>query len=554
MFRLFSLALIASLSLGLGFIPSADPKPIPKTSDAVPSTAITLDGDEAADYMAEVKIKNVPPLSTVLWDVTPESAKTRVIRSEKSLLFAGEPGTYEVRVRVVQPPDKDGNDVVTDLRKSVVITKRMTPGPVPVPPGPTPGPGPPVNGKFSYFVVVEDTLKAQQWRGDILGSPLVHSAYNILQAAAPNSTDPVHRLIDIQMEASTPEIARFQKLAAGHPLPWMFFLDANHKVIDEAGIAAPLDVQAFAIAITNPAPHQRAMGNIAPPEDKLKYAWTAFGDAANVPLIDRSKWKDVDLGVFLPPMKDQDGVGACNAFTTIECTMSARKMAGLKPVNLSPGYLYGNINGGSDNGSLLEDALAWMTENGTCETTLVGDLNWKLGRQKPAAAVTNAKQYRILESYLCPNFDALASALQQGFFINEGLLWYDNFTPDRDGWLPSAGRGKAGGHSLTGYGLAHRTLSNGTVQWGIRTRNHWGTQWGVGGNCIIPESLFGKAIGGFWAVRAVSSTTTDFSSAQKPLQLNKDWQQGTALKFDLAQGLTGRNMTYHVPDAFSLKP
>lgn len=541
-FTMFSLLL--SLASAIAGVPSDSPPPvkplpaplvvpIPKTAPVDPKE-ITLEGDEASDYLGEVRVRNVPQGSTVIWDVTPEgNAKTRIIRTEKAVVFAGPPGTYSVRVRIVQPPDAAGNDNVTDLTKSVILTQRVLP---PVPPSPGPGPLPvPVppspTSKFSYFVVVEDTLKAQQWRGDILGSPLVHTAYNVLQGSSP---DPVHRLIDISMEAATPEVAHFQALAKGHPLPWMFFLDASHKVIDEAGVSAPLDAVSFALAITNTAPHKRAMGNIPPPEDKLKYAWSNFGDTTNVPLIDRTKWKDVDLGVFLPPMMDQDGVGACNAFTAIECTMSSRKMAGLRFVHLSPGYLYGNINGGSDNGSMLEDALAWMTENGSCESSIVPDLNWKLGRTKPAAAVTNAKQYRILESYLCPNFDALASAIQQGFFINEGLLWYDNFTPDRDGWLPASGRGKSGGHSLTGYGLAHRTLANGSVQWGIRTRNHWGTQWGIGGNCIIPESLFGKAIGGYWAVRAVSSTPTDFSASKLV------FPKGSS--FDLAIGLRDKSM------------
>lgn len=553
--RLFGPPLLPALLLALAFsvgsipmVPAGEPAPppVPKAKadpkgDSPLPTAIVLEGEEAADYLAEVKVRNVPLGSTVLWDVTPEGqAKIRIIKTEKSLLFAGPPGSYDVRVRIVQPPDKDGNDNVTDLRKTVLLTQKVVP---PVPPGPGPGPLPPPvptpTGKFSYFVVVEDTLKAQQWRGELLGSPLVHAAYNILQGS---KTDPVHRLIDIQMEATTPEIEKFQKLAVGKELPWMFFLDENHKVIDDK--KAPLDAQAFAIAITNPVPHQRAMGNIPPPENKLKFAWQEVG-TPNVPMIDRDKWKEADLSVFLPAVKDQDGVGACNAFATITCVEAARKQAGLKYIRLSPGYLYGNINGGSDNGSLLEDALAWMTENGTCETTIIGDLDWRGGRRKPAAAVTNAKQYRILEAYLCPNFAAMASALQQGFFINEGLLWYDNFTPDRDGWLPSSGRGGAGGHALCGYGLAKRTLANGTVQWGIKTRNSWSASWGVGGNCVIPESLFGKSIGGFWAVRAVSSTPTQFSTTQK-----FDFEKG----FDLAATLR-QPLKFHEPEsAFSLKP
>lgn len=525
--------ILVALGFVLMLVPasiSADiPPPKPKEPVAAPPI---LEGKESASYMGEVKVRNVPQGSAVIWDVTPETAVTRIIKTEKAVLFAGPPGKYKVRVRIVKPGDDE--DPI-DINKEVVLS-HDAPEPNPLPPPPTP------DSKFSYFVVVEDTLKAQAWRGDILGSPLVHGAYGVLQGS---KVDPIHRLIDISMEAVTPEVAKFQKLAQGKELPWMFLLDDNHKVIGD-GFKAPLDPQAFALAITPTAPHQRAMGNIPPPEGKLKFAWTEVGsiNAPNVPLIDRAKWKECDLSVFLPAVKDQDGIGACNAFATIACVEAARKQAGLKYKRISCGYLYGNINDGVDQGSMLEDALAWMTENGSCETAIIGDLDWRAGRKKPQGAVTDAKNYRILEAYLCPNFDAIASAVQQGFFINEGLMWHNNFTPDRDGWLPSRGTSaRPGGHALCGYGLAKRVLADGTVQWGIRTRNSWGTSWGVAGNCIIPESLFGSKIGGFWAVRAVSSTPTQFSTVHK-----YNFEKG----FDLAAKLQ-RPLVFHEPE-LSLKP
>ena len=127
---------------------------------------------------------------------------------------------------------------------------------------------------------------------------------------------------------------------------------------------------------------------------------------------------------------------------------------------------------------------------------------WKKGQSRAGVLVNQRKPYRVVEAYLCTSFDAMASALQQGFFIHEGLMWRDNFDPDSQGWLPARGAGGAGGHALLGYGLAKR--SDGT--WGIRTRNSWSATWGQAGDCIIGETLFNSQIGGWWAVRAVVQT------------------------------------------------
>ena len=188
------------------------------------------------------------------------------------------------------------------------------------------------------------------------------------------------------------------------------------------------------------------------------------------------------------------GVHNCNAFATITCAEACRAMQGLPYVALSPGWLYGRINGGSDRGSMLEDALEWMLKTGTCTTNEVDYLEW---RKNPEAAALVAPRYRFLEAFQCPTFDHMASAVQAGFFIDEGLMWKDGFKPDGDGWITS-GSGGGGGHALCGYGLAER---NG--KWGIHTRNSWSESWGIKGNCILAENLFGRDIGGCWAVRSV---------------------------------------------------
>lgn len=381
------------------------------------------------------------------------------------------------------------------------------PGPVgpPGPPGPGPGPGPGPNppdppdpqpvGKVSRFVVVEDTLRAGAWRGAILGSPQVAALYRSLQGTR---TGPIHRLIDVAAEGDDAAAVYFRQAAQGKPLPWLWLLADDGKILKS--VACPTTPEAFIAAFDLQA-GPRSLGLIL---GKPKLRWVEFGSTPNTPIIPRAQWKPVDLGAFLPPVHDQDGRGQCASSAACTAFEACRRQAGLPYVYASAGDLYSRVNGGRDQGSFLEDNLQELLTNGVATVASVPYV-WDGRRYNTAAIVAERRNFRVVEAYLCTSFDAMASAVQQGFFVEHGLMWFDNFRPDADGWLPAAGRGGMGGHALCGYGLVQR---NGV--WGIRTRNSWSEGWGVAGNCVIPESLFDRDISGYWAVRAVVQTRTDF--------------------------------------------
>lgn len=492
--RVFGLVALVALFGAVGYIPGADDPPPAAGKGPVSPPGLEV-VETGGKYLVKVQITNIPEKAVVnaFWSITPAASEIEDVDCENACVVGGPPGDYILTCQGT-----------INGKKFKKISKKITltgggptpvppgpgPGPVPVPPGPTPGPV----GKVAKFIVVEDTAAAKQWRGDILGSRKVVSWYN--QAGMK------HRLISTQAAGPDggldPEAQKFVDAAKGKTLPYLFMLDAAGTVVKD--IPAPIQsAEAFLAAFgasDTEAGFARAKGNLPPPKGK-KYAWKKFGASPNVPLIPRSDWKEVDLSPYLPDVKDQDGVGACNAFAAVTALEGGRAQAGLPYVKLSPGYLYGNINGGTDQGSMLEDGMAWLIEHGTCASSVVGDLEWRKGRQRPQAARDQEKYFRVVEAYICPSFDAIASALQQGFFIVEGLMWYDDFAPDRDGWITSGRRG-GGGHALCGYGTAQR---NGN--WGVRTRNSWSTQWGVNGNCVLAEPLFGREIGGYWAVRSV---------------------------------------------------
>lgn len=500
---LLALPLFGLVSALIAAQPEA-PKPAQKAKDGpvAPLTISAADNPVPAGKYAELTI-NASPEDQVKWDVFPPPVQTTQCCGNK-LTFGGTTGgTYRATATVINFDAKrfevvyltltfagkkdDGNDDNDDSK----------PKPKPKP-QPQPDPDP-VEADPSTFVIVEDTSKPGLWRGQLLASPKVNAFY---KALAKGRTDPIHQIIDVGAAAAFPGDSYFLNEAKGKELPYLFILDGKGNKI--TALTLPKTDDDF-IAAFKGSPHQRAMGN-NPPDAKVMTFDGVFGASDNVPLIPRAMWPKtgIDLSAYLPVVYDQDGRGQCNCSATCTVMEACMNVAGLPPVHLSAGDLYSNINGGRDQGSTLQDALAWIMKNGVATTKTVPYV-WDGKRYNSAAVQAERAKYKVTEAYLCPDFDAMVSALLQGFFIDEGLMWYTNFNVDRDGWLPARGTGRPGGHALCGYGVAERD-----GVWGIKTRNSWGPTWGKNGNCIIPESLFGQQIGGFYAVRAVARTDANY--------------------------------------------
>lgn len=221
-----------------------------------------------------------------------------------------------------------------------------------------------------------------------------------------------------------------------------------------------------------------------------------------VPLIPRSEWKEVDNSHLHWTIIDQDGIGSCNACAAVQALMMARRLAGLRDIELSSGNLYGQINGGRDAGSLLSDALVALKNTGTCMASTIGHLSWR-PRQWPDNWREEARKFRILEAFDCPTFDHIASAIQHGYFVDYGIFVGNRFTPDRNGFIPDY-RGGFGGHAMCGVGLKYHNS-----QWYITTINSWGKDWGLNGIAYVPESYFKDSFNDAWALRAAIAEDVD---------------------------------------------
>lgn len=251
---------------------------------------------------------------------------------------------------------------------------------------------------------------------------------------------------------------------------------------------------------------ERILGNISTETDpnKLLFKGAAvYGDTPEGKMFTFEEIKksiaarDKELGWLEDPgvqyIHDQGPVGQCNCDATASAIEDCRAMEGLPFVELSPADLYMRINRGGDNGSTLEDGIREaMVGIGTSASV---PKIWKRGMR--GAAPAERSKYRVTEVWLCPTFQHCASAAECNFRLITGILWYDNFRPDGDGWLPARGQGRPGGHAIKGYRAM--LAKDGTL--GIAHCNSWSTSYGVQGRMIIPQSLYGTSIGGWWAVR-----------------------------------------------------
>lgn len=194
---------------------------------------------------------------------------------------------------------------------------------------------------------------------------------------------------------------------------------------------------------------------------------------------------------------------SCNAFAACMAVRVSRRMVGKKDIKLSEGCLYGQINGGRDQGSMLGDALEALQKTGTCLDTTIGPLTWQKSKW-PSGWQDEAKIYRLAEAWDCPTFEHIASAILLGFVVDYGIMVGNNFDVGNDGWVVPPSRG-GGGHAMCGIGLAEKS-----GKWGIETVNSWSATWGDKGFGIVPESYFAnQTFTDGWCLRSVVDETTD---------------------------------------------
>lgn len=247
-----------------------------------------------------------------------------------------------------------------------------------------------------------------------------------------------------------------------------------------------------------------ALGCLAPKPDyggRPKFA-------AKHPLIARAEWRETDLSPYMGAVWNQGQHGSCVGHGGGKAFEIAYRMAGgtLPPSGFSPTSLYALINGNRDDGAIVSDAMDALVNRGICTMAECPE-SIIFEPQIPAAAEATRKRFRVLDAYHCATFDEIATAIQLDYAVAFGIAIRSRFNDPGPNGVIEAGGYLLGGHCMCVYGLTR--LPDG--RWAFRVRNSWGPTWGVGGNCLLPETHFAGECDAF-AVRAAQADPLDPSA------------------------------------------
>jgi len=234
------------------------------------------------------------------------------------------------------------------------------------------------------------------------------------------------------------------------------------------------------------------------------------------PTIPQSQWaKSPGLRKLMPWVEDQNPEGSCGGHGASASHTAAineqRVRAGLNALHLSPTYLYGQCNGGRDNGSAPDDLAQAIEEKGCCliETVPEHDI---YSRRYPPAADIEAARFKGDQLLTTNTFEEMATASIRVQSQFAGIFCGGNFNPNPDGTMPEFDGREVGGHCIAPIG----ELECIDGVWGIWTLNSWGPDWGKNGWCWLPRSYFDAGLPAFHGIAIISVKPDPLDSGVPP--------------------------------------
>ncbi len=239
----------------------------------------------------------------------------------------------------------------------------------------------------------------------------------------------------------------------------------------------------------------------------------------------------VDLSGNMPPIGNQGQQGSCVAWATGYALKSyhervERNWSYDSPVTggagnrvFSPAYIYNQINGGRDDGSVIADALALMVRSGAAPWSAMPYNPNDYRTQPPraahqAAANYRAQSYKRLEAH---NIDSIKAELSKGNPVVFGIGVDDAFYQVKSEVYDRNSGQFYGGHAMTLVGYDDSKRSPNGHSGAFKMINSWGTSWGDRGYAWISYRHWVASQP--WALVMYDRTDSDNDSPDEPEQL-----------------------------------
>ncbi|XDD52446.1 C1 family peptidase [Leptospira sp. WS92.C1] len=240
----------------------------------------------------------------------------------------------------------------------------------------------------------------------------------------------------------------------------------------------------------------------------------------------------LDLSSSMPPVGNQGEQGSCVAWSTAYATKSFQEYMERKNSKnwslqtrdgdpdyskvFSPAFIYNQINGGRDNGSLISDAMRVIVEQGAAPWDKMpydpGDY-----RKRPSQeAIAIAGKFKAKEFLRVKTTDLseVKAQLSEGKPVVAGVLVYENLFNLKGNQIYKDGVGKTyGGHAIAIVGYDDSKNA-------VKFINSWGKDWGDNGYGYIDYRWFTKICQGAYVmvdqVEAVSDQGKPDSQTEEP--------------------------------------
>jgi fibronectin type 3 domain-containing protein len=233
----------------------------------------------------------------------------------------------------------------------------------------------------------------------------------------------------------------------------------------------------------------------APPNYSCGFQAPAPELARSIPLVPsvqhRGLPSSVDLAPRMPPVSNQGQQNSCVAWATAYAMRSyheenQRKWGYDAPVRggkgdhvFSPAYVYNQINGGRDEGSVMENALSLMVREGVAPWSAMpySDRDYRSqpnAEQKRAASSFKLQRYARLQHR---DLDAIKAELAAGRPVIFGMGVDDAFYSLGATVYDGNGGKSYGGHAMTLVGYDDAKKSPRGHKGAFKIMNSWGSGW-----------------------------------------------------------------------------